>query len=351
MRCIAVHGADAAKAAAGLILSLRAAGGSVTAAYAGAEAPDAGFVTAEGRFLPDDVFWLEWASGRAVRCGVPSAPETETVVLAAPDPTCLPGERFERVAAADLPIPPIMRGDFTTGSGVRERPVLRIGVVGDPHRHRHVSPAVLARLRDAAERAGLAVEPVFIAGKPKPEGLCGMVLPGGADMAQFGLQIAMADRCFAQGIPTFGLCLGMQSMLTSRVRAMIWPEAASEEIVGPGSHRSFVRLRAADGSAFHRHGERRFEPVCGTGLAKLLPQGAAIRMNHRYRFNPEIDQSLLPGIVLHRSDDIVDAIEVPAHPFFVGLQGHPELGCDPALTGLWDGFIQATSKFQAGQSR
>ena len=352
MRRIAVHGAGAARAAAGLIRSLRAAGGGVAVAYAGAEAPDADFVTADGRFLPNDAFWLEWASDRALPVGVPSdLPETAILVLAAPDPAAIPAEGFERLAAADLSGQPDLFGRLGSPPPVASSRACRIGVVGDVHHHRHVYPAVLARLGDAAERAGLAVEPVFVSGETVPDGLFGMILPGGADMAQVPRQISAANRSFAQGLPTFGLCLGMQTMLTARVRDTIWPDAMLEEVAGPGPRRSFVRLCAADGTALHRLGERNFTPTPGTRLAALLPRGAAIRVNHRYRVNPEIDSSRLRDVVLHWSGDLVDAVEVPAHPFFMGLQGHPELGCDPALAGLWDGFVRAATRFQTGQSR
>jgi CTP synthase len=168
-----------------------------------------------------------------------------------------------------------------------------------------------------------------------------MILPGGADMGQVAPQIALAERALAAGVPLFGLCLGMQSMATALVRAALWPDAVFEEIDGPGPCRSFVRMRGPTGDGLHRLGDHALRPVPGSRLGALLPEGAMVRMNHRYRFNPEIDTAAMPAAVWHWSGDILDAVEVPSHPFFIGLQGHPEIGCDPALAALWDGFLRA----------
>lgn len=76
-------------------------------------------------------------------------------------------------------------------------------------------------------------------------------------------------------------------------------------------------------------------------MAELLPRGASVRMNHRFRFNQEIGEASLPELVLHWDGDVAGAVEHRTHPFFIGLQGHPELGSDPALLNLWLAFVRA----------
>ena len=353
MRRIAVQGPDAARAAAALIRSLRAGGVSVAATYTYADAPEPGsdFVTADGRFLPDEAFWLEWASDRPLD----AAPtEDGAAVLVACDPAAVPEDGYERIDAVAMPADRFGRPTHALAGDAGAS--CRIGLLGDAHHHRHIYPAVLARIGDAADRTGVAVEPVIVPAAEAAlpgvlERLHGMILPGGADMNQVAPQIAVAAHALARGLPVLGLCLGMQSMTTALVRASLWPDAAFEEVAGPGPHRSFVRMRTRDGTGLHRLGERPFRPVAGTRLGALLPDGAMLRMNHRYRFNPDIDATRLPA-VLHWNGDIVDAVEVPAHPFFIGLQSHPELGCDPALPRVWDAFVQAAfANVQAGSSQ
>jgi CTP synthase len=72
-------------------------------------------------------------------------------------------------------------------------------------------------------------------------------------------------------------------------------------------------------------------------------------MAHRYHLSPQLLPSLLDrGLVIGgQSEDgrVIDAIEFPAHPFFVGIQGHPEYSSradDPAC--LLTGFLDAAGR-------
>jgi CTP synthase len=340
---ILLRGPGAERAAAALIRAAHPA--PTVAAFLGPVAVG-DFVTADGRFLPNAALWLEWATGQPLPDGLP---EALPLVVAAPDPAAAAIPGFEVVEAPAVPVhedrfgrPSLARREDAAGD-------CRIGLLGDAYHHRQVYPAVLARLGDAADRTGIAVEPVLLsADEALTEGvlagLNGMILPGGADMGQVAPQIRLAECALAAGVPLFGLCLGMQSMATALVRSALWPDAVFEEIDGPGPRRSFVRMRAPNGDGLHRLGDHDFRPLPGSRLGALLPEGAALRMNHRYRFNPEIDTAVMPEAGWHWSGDILDAVEVASHPFFIGLQGHPEIGCDPALAGLWDGFLQAAGE-------
>lgn len=46
----------------------------------------------------------------------------------------------------------------------------------------------------------------------------------------------------------------------------------------------------------------------------------------------------------HSSDGIIEAIELPNHPFFIGVQWHPELSSDPILQKLFVAFIEAATR-------
>jgi CTP synthase len=341
-RRIWVRGRGAERAAAAL---LRGPHPAAAAAFVGpVEVGD--FVTAEGRFLPNAALWLEWATGQPLPEGVP---EALPLVVAAPDPAAAPMPGFEVIEAETVPVHADRFGRPCLAPTEAVAGDCRIGLLGDAHHHRHVYPAVLAQLGDAADRTGIAAEPVLLSADEALRdgvlvGLHGLILPGGADMGQVAPQIALAGRALTARVPLFGLCLGMQSMATALVRAAVWPDAVFEEIDGPGLRRSFVRMRGADGEGLHRLGDRAFRPAPGSRLGALLPQGATLRMNHRYRFNPAIDAGAMPEAIWHWSGDILDAVEVPSHPFFIGLQGHPEIGCDPARAALWDGFLRAAAE-------
>lgn len=348
-RRIAVVGSGASLAASVVILSLKAQELAVAAAYLGPTKPGCDFVTADGRFLPNDAFWLEWATGRALSADPGADPgSSANLVLAAPDPEQVAVGEFEivRAESVDVSVDAFGRPRHATASPQAHDRPCRIGLLGNPSYLAHGYPAPLARIGDAAERLGAAVMPVLLPSdgdrvSAALDDLDGIVLPGGSDMAEVDPQIRVAAIALAGGLPTLGLCLGMQSMVTAAVRSAIWPDAALEEIGGSGSHRSFVRMVSESGAPLHRTGECHFRPAPGTRLDAMIPRGAFIRMNHRYSFNRDIETKDLPDFAFHWSSQTLDAIEGHTHPFFIGLQGHPELGCDPALMEIWASFVES----------
>lgn len=348
MRSIAIVGPNCEQAAASLIRSLQKGGQRVTAAYVGPLAPHSDFVTSGGIFLPNDVFWLEWATGQPVCIGVPVAAEGETnIVLSVPDKGWSPTGQVELVDSDTMAFRLDRFGrPSALGHQVAKGAAYKIGVVGDPNYLQRTYPAVLARLGDAADQSKVTVKPVLIptGATPSTFALDGLILPGGQDLKQVPSQISFAEHALNRGIPTLGLCLGMQSMTTAAVRASLWADAMLEEAAGPGPHRSFIRMELEDGSIRHRVGESYLRPASGTRLAAILPLGAAVRMNHRYCFNRDVDVTRLRQFALHWSGNILDAIEAKTHPFYIGLQGHPELGTDPALLDVWTAFVEAAIK-------
>ena len=291
------------------------------------------FVTAYGQLLRRDAFWLEWADSRPLLTSLPR--EADVVILVARDLADLPG----RIATPEpLPLPIDAYGRPLPVHTVKS--ACRIAILGRAEEQ----GAVLAALGDAADRLGIAVSPIFFSGDmPEAEGL---ILPGGADLSPVEDQIAAARVAIAADLPLFGLCLGMQCFATALLRDA-WPDATLEEIAGPGPRRSFVRWTGLGDLAQiqlgHRLGDRPFHPAPGSRLAALLPGGATIRMNHRYHLAPN---AVFPmNVCLHGSlDGPIDGIELSDRRFCLGLQGHPEFGCDPAMKRLWDNFLRAVLK-------
>jgi putative glutamine amidotransferase len=47
--------------------------------------------------------------------------------------------------------------------------------------------------------------------------------------------------------------------------------------------------------------------------------------------------------VAHSPDGVIEAVEIPDHPFAIGVQWHPELSVDPLQQKLFDALVQCAS--------
>jgi len=249
-------------------------------------------------------------------------------------PRIQPGLEGQRVAAAV--------GAATAALTPTPAAGLRIALIGRAADQHDVYPATLAALADAAEAQSIdlnliCVSPHDLSDANAREALTafdGVVLPGGADMTRVPGQIAAAKYGWASSVPVVGLCLGMQSMATAIARlALHTDEIGLMEAEPHVRIPSFVPIGAdaADACAprVHRLGRQPLEVTPGSRLDAILGAQRYILCNHRYRLNPELAVPLAAAgvhiVARDTSEQIADAIEAPGHPFFIGMQGHPEL--------------------------
>ncbi|KAF5010333.1 hypothetical protein FDECE_3508 [Fusarium decemcellulare] len=153
-------------------------------------------------------------------------------------------------------------------------------------------------------------------------------------------------------IPFLGICLGMQVAVMEYARnKMALEGATSEEMSAQAEHRVIVFM--PEGSKEVMGGTMRlgtrtshFKP--GTEWSKLRAMYGGVdvveeRHRHRYEVNPDyIDKIENAGLHVTSLDDQgvrVETIELKDHPFFVGVQAHPEykskvLDASPPFLGL-----------------
>lgn len=208
---------------------------------------------------------------------------------------------------------------------------LALALIGREADQREAYPATLAALGDAADALGIGLKLRFLppvtlsATLSELDGAEAIVLPGGASMLSVPGQIRVAQASRQRKIPTLGLCLGMQSMATAAVQTQPGCEQATmAEVAGDAALHSFTRFD----DLRHRCGLLPFSaahPLDGGPLPELM------HYNHRYRFNPLLRPALLASgvTVTSEADGSVDAITLPDHPFWFGVQGHPELQSRP----------------------
>ncbi|WP_250530707.1 gamma-glutamyl-gamma-aminobutyrate hydrolase family protein [Caballeronia sp. NCF4] len=237
-------------------------------------------------------------------------------------------------------------------------PSITIALIGRECDQHQQYPATLAALGDAADALGFDLDVRFIAAqeinRDNAETMLadalGILLPDGADIARAAGQIEAARFGWLASIPVVGLSLGMQSMATAIARLALKSDEISMKLAHPDAGLASVDPIHVgnDGVLLHRLGLRPISLVPGSRVAAIHGAQARILCNHRYRLNPALEAPLATlGVTVSAHDEsgsIADAIEADKHPFFVGMQGHPELSSrDGAPHPLLMAFLKAAA--------
>ncbi len=243
------------------------------------------------------------------------------------------------------------------GAAAENTMPLRIGLVGTETEHRDVYPAALASLADAAGAENVALDVVFIPPIDLREqdvdgilgAVAGVLLPGGSDMINVPGQIKVAHGALRTRTPAVGLCLGMQSMTTAVVQKALGSTQASLAEAAPDAPIKTFTMMAERGLMPYRLGEMTTVTKPGSRTAAILGAESKIRCNHRFHFNPElIPVAAKAGLHVTARDvtgEVTDAVELDGHPFYFGMQGHPELSSrDGAAHPLLRAFVRACAE-------
>ncbi|PNX46075.1 MAG: CTP synthetase [Thermoplasmata archaeon M9B1D] len=190
------------------------------------------------------------------------------------------------------------------------------------------------------------------------DNLDGIIVPGGFGLSGIDGKIATIRYCRENGIPYLGLCLGMQLAVVEYARnACGLRDAHSTEIDKKTPHpvidfipEQITILQESRYGATMRLGAYPAILKKGSIIQKLYDSdNVSERHRHRYEVNPEYVEKLERcGIVFSgRSPDgvLMEFMELPKHPYFVGTQAHPEFKSRPLKPApLFDGLIKAAKK-------
>jgi CTP synthase len=169
--------------------------------------------------------------------------------------------------------------------------------------------------------------------------LDGILVPGGFDKRGVEGKIQAIRTAREEGIPFLGLCLGLQCAVIEFARNRAGLGGANSTEFDPTTAHPVIDLLPDQHGVDDKGGTMRL----GLWPANLQPgtkAGAAYgeetvyeRHRHRYEVNPAYHQILEgSGLVLSGlSPDgrLVEIIELPDHPFFMGSQFHPEFRSRP----------------------
>ena len=186
-------------------------------------------------------------------------------------------------------------------------------------------------------------------------GLDGILVPGGFGDRGIPGMILAAQYAREHKVPYLGICLGMQIAVIEFARHQAGlPDADSGEFAPDCPHKviDFMPGQSdeVDKGGTLRLGSFPCAVTPGTAMERCYGQPLIHeRHRHRYEFNNDYRDCLTQaGLVLSGiSPDgrLVEAVELPEHPFFVGVQYHPEFKSRPNRPHpLFNGFLKAMLK-------
>jgi len=192
-------------------------------------------------------------------------------------------------------------------------------------------------------------------GSTQLEGVDGVVVPGGFGVRGIEGKIQAVRFAREAGIPFLGLCLGLQCAVIEFARSKLGLTDANSAEFDPTSAHTVIDLMDSQQGVEDLGGTMRL----GLYAARLVEGSQARRLydeeliyerhrhryevNNKYRKDLEDAGMLLAG--LSPDEQLVEIIEIPDHPFFVGSQFHPEFKSRPDDPHpLFRGFIEAAKR-------
>lgn len=165
-----------------------------------------------------------------------------------------------------------------------------------------------------------------------------LVAPGFGERGLEG-KIAAVRYARENGVPFFGICLGMQMCVVEFARNVLGLNGAHSTEVNPGTEYPVINLMEDQKSTTSKGGTMRL----GAYKCELRPgflaekiYGKSIiseRHRHRYEFNSDylnaFEQAGMFSTGRNPDTKLVEIVEIPEHPFFIGVQFHPEYKSTP----------------------
>jgi CTP synthase len=189
-------------------------------------------------------------------------------------------------------------------------------------------------------------------------GLDAILVPGGFGERGTEGKIASIRYARESKIPYFGICLGMQLAVVEFARTVCGLKDANSTEFDKNTPHPIIDLMADQRNTVDVGGTMRlgaYPCILQAGTIAAEAYGTteiSERHRHRYEFaNVYRDRLRAAGLVLSGTSPdqrLVEMIELPDHPYFVGCQFHPEFKSRPvAAHPLFSRFVGAALERQA----
>ena len=166
------------------------------------------------------------------------------------------------------------------------------------------------------------------------EGVDGILVPGGFGDRGIEGKIKAVQYARENKVPFFGICLGMQCAVIEFARNVLGFKDATSTEMDPATKHPVIDLMEEQKGITAKGGTMRL----GAYPCSLEPGSKAAqaygttqiqeRHRHRYEFNSEylkdFESHGMKAVGANPDTGLVEVVEIPDHPWFVGTQYHPE---------------------------
>ena len=188
----------------------------------------------------------------------------------------------------------------------------------------------------------------------------GILVPGGFGDRGIEGKILAAQYAREHNIPYFGICLGMQIAVIEYARNILGYTDANSSELNPETTHPVIDLMPEQKDVEDLGGTMRLGlypcKITKDSLSEEIYGGSLIyeRHRHRYEFNNTYRKEITDAgmIIAGQSPDerLVEMVEIPNHPWYVGVQFHPEFKSRPNHAHpLFASFIKAALKKNKGE--
>ena len=183
-----------------------------------------------------------------------------------------------------------------------------------------------------------------------------LVAPGFGDRGIEG-KINAIKYVREKGIPFFGICLGMQCAVVEHFRNLVGYDDVASTEMNPHTKHPVIDLMPDQVKISQKGGTMRL----GAYACDIKEGSLAIdiyktphiseRHRHRYEFNndylTQMEEQGLIATGINPDTNLVEIVERPDHPFFIGVQYHPELKSRVEVPHpIFVAFVDAAIKYK-----
>ena len=244
-------------------------------------------------------------------------------------------------------------------------PVVTIGIVGKYVELEDAYISIRESLHHAAAKNGTKMNIVYLSSDVDVDNedelktfqeelskLDGILIPGGFGDRGVEGKLSAVDYAIENEVPIFGICLGMQCMVIQFARRIGMEDANSSEfktdLKYPVIDMMEEQKKIKNMGGTMRLGAYDCKLIEGTKTQEAYGEiDIQERHRHRFEYNNEYRDVLTEnGLVIAGTtpdDFLVEIVELPDHPWFIGCQFHPEFKSRPNKAHpLFASFVNAS---------